>query len=71
MLYFGGGEGEDIIEKNRLGWVANEGNYDDLNTVLKSIPAERLNLELKTTIQQTASLQFNFKKQLSALKEVI
>ena len=71
MLYFGGGEGEDIIEKNRLGWVANEGNYDDLNSVLKSIPAERLNLELKTAIQQTASFQFNFKKQLSALKEVI
>ncbi len=71
MLYFGGGEGEDIIEKNSLGWVANEGNYDDLNSVLKSIPAERLNLELKTAIQQTASLQFNFKKQLSALKEVI
>ena len=71
MLYFGGGEGEDLIKKNSLGWVANEGNYDDLNTVLKSISAQHLNLELKTAIQDTASIQFDFKKQLTALKAVI
>ncbi|WP_282030227.1 glycosyltransferase family 4 protein [Winogradskyella eximia] len=71
MLYFGGGEGEDLIKKNSLGWVANEGNYDDLNTVLKSISAQYLNLELKTAIQDTASIQFDFKKQLTALKAVI
>ncbi|WP_245940570.1 glycosyltransferase family 4 protein [Winogradskyella eximia] len=71
MLYFGGGEGEGLIKKNSLGWVANEGNYDDLNTVLKSISAQHLNLELKTAIQDTASIQFDFKKQLTALKAVI
>ena len=71
MLYFGGGEGEYLIKKNSLGWVANEGNYDDLNTVLKSISAQHLNLELKTAIQDTASIQFDFKKQLTALKAVI
>ena len=71
MLYFGGGEGEDLIKKNSLGWVANEGNYDDLNTVLKSISTLYLNFELKTAIQDTASIQFDFKKQLTALKAVI
>lgn len=71
MLYFGGGEGEDVIESNKLGWVAKEGNYEDLNQTLKSISAERLNMELKTSIQNTAKIQFDFKKQLDALKKVL
>ncbi|WP_299098140.1 glycosyltransferase family 4 protein [uncultured Winogradskyella sp.] len=71
MLYFGGGEGEDIIKKNNLGWVAKESDYEDLNTVLKSISSQRLNLELKAAIQHTAMIQFDFRKQLSALKEVL
>ena len=34
MLYFGGGEGETIIKTHELGWVAEAGNYEDLNTII-------------------------------------
>ena len=37
VLYFGGGEGETIVNDNHLGWVASVGNYDDLNEKLKAI----------------------------------
>ena len=71
MLYFGGGEGEAIIEKNKLGWVANESDYDALNKTLKSISPSDLNLDLKIAIQNTARIQFDFYKQLETLKKVL
>lgn len=71
MLYFGGGEGEVIIEKNHLGWVANEGDYKHLNKVLNSITFNDLSLAKKTTIQETARGQFDFKKQLDVLKKIL
>ena len=37
ILYFGGGEGENIVEENKLGWVAKVGDYDDLNEKLRGI----------------------------------
>jgi glycosyltransferase involved in cell wall biosynthesis len=39
ILYFGGGEGEDITSENNLGWVAKVGNYEDLNAKLLEIAA--------------------------------
>ncbi|MBU2921653.1 glycosyltransferase family 4 protein [Winogradskyella psychrotolerans] len=71
MLYFGGGEGEDVITKHKLGWIANEGDYSHLNKILASITSEELNYALSVSIQETARLQFDFKKQLMALKNVI
>lgn len=37
VLYFGGGEGEAIVSENNLGWVANVGDFESLNTVLIEI----------------------------------
>src|SRR6218665_1479846 len=37
VLYFGGGEGENLVTDNNLGWVASVGNYEDLNEKLKRI----------------------------------
>jgi len=37
ILYFGGGEGELIVEENTLGWVAQVGNYEDLNSKMQLI----------------------------------
>nr|WP_218846963.1 glycosyltransferase family 4 protein [Winogradskyella forsetii] len=71
MLYFGGGEGETVIEQNKLGWVAKESDYDDVNSVLRTIRPKDLNLDLKTAIQNTARLQFDFNKQLGALKKTL
>jgi glycosyltransferase involved in cell wall biosynthesis len=37
ILYFGGGEGENIVSDNNLGWIAVVGNYQDLNKILVEI----------------------------------
>ncbi|TDA87188.1 glycosyltransferase, partial [Halomonas marinisediminis] len=50
ILYFGGGEGEDIVNENKLGWVAEAGNYQDLNKLIASINASELTLEYKQKI---------------------
>lgn len=71
MLYFAGGEGEEIINKYNLGWIAKEGDYHHLNKTIKSIRPENLNLKLKESIQNIANIQFNFKIQLEALKKII
>ena len=71
MLYFGGGEGESVVAENKLGWIANEGDYNHLNKVLKSITIDDLNFELQTSIKDTAKLQFDFKTQLEALKKLL
>ena len=37
ILYFGGGEGETIVKENNLGWVAEVGDFENLNSVLIEI----------------------------------
>ena len=37
ILYFGGGEGETIVEENRIGWVASVEDFSELNQLLKTI----------------------------------
>ncbi|PWA06966.1 glycosyltransferase WbuB [Flavobacterium psychrotolerans] len=37
ILYFGGGEGETIVNENHLGWVAAVENFNDLNAKLREI----------------------------------
>ncbi|WP_246457520.1 glycosyltransferase family 4 protein [Winogradskyella echinorum] len=71
MLYFGGGEGEDVIKKNKLGWIAKEGNYKELNIILNSISKKDLSMDFKTNIQNTARHHFDFKKQLESLKKTL
>jgi glycosyltransferase involved in cell wall biosynthesis len=71
MLYFGGGEGENVIENNNLGWIATSGDYEDLNKVISNIKMESLTLERRQNIQDVAVDNFNFKKQLELLKAII
>ena len=67
MLYFGGGEGETIIIEHDLGWVAEAGNYQHLNTIIRSITKEELDLERRKAIQKQAYNAFDFERQLNAL----
>lgn len=67
IIYFGGGEGETIIKNNQLGWVAEAGNYDDLNTVINEVTLFNIDVELKKKIKETAYKNFNFSTQLKKL----
>ena len=69
MLYFGGGEGENIIEKYNLGWIAEAGNYDDLNAVISRVRSSDLELKNRERIIKIAIEYFDLGKQLSLLIE--
>jgi hypothetical protein len=71
VLYFGGGEGETIVEKNQLGWVASVGNFEALNEKLVAIAQlNKADLALmKTRIFNKAQLAFDLDNQLKDLIE--
>lgn len=71
VLYFGGGEGETIVAKNNLGWVASVGNYDEINEKIREIAAlQKINfLEKKKMILEQSQRVFNLNKQMSSLIE--
>jgi glycosyltransferase involved in cell wall biosynthesis len=71
ILYFGGGEGETIVEENNLGWVASVGDYSDLNEKLKQIAnlsAAELDLKKKNVFNH-AKKTFNLTFQIQELME--
>jgi glycosyltransferase involved in cell wall biosynthesis len=69
ILYFGGGEGENLVTDNDLGWVADVGNYKDLNEKLQLI--SRLNKSdldaMKGKIFEKAEEVFNLDSQMKIL----
>lgn len=71
MLYFGGGEGETIIETHELGWIAEAGNYKELNSVITSIKSDLISESLRQKIIEKGKKEFDFKSQLRRLKDII
>lgn len=71
LLYFGGGEGEKIIHNYKLGWVANVGNYENLNSIIETIKSKGLEIHQKKDIQVRANKAFSFEGQLLDLKKTI
>lgn len=71
ILYFGGGEGESIVEENNMGWVASVENYTDLNYQLQLI--SKINkselFEMKKRIFEESKNRFNLDKQMRYLIE--
>jgi glycosyltransferase involved in cell wall biosynthesis len=69
ILYFGGGEGETIVRENKLGWVAQVGNFESLNSTLiefsKIGKSEIQNM--KTTVFESAEQKFNLNFQIKEL----
>ena len=69
ILYFGGGEGETVVFENQMGWVANVGNYEELNSKIKEISnlsKNELDL-LKKNIFEKAQSSFNLDNQIEGL----
>lgn len=71
MLYFGGGEGETIIKIHELGWVAEAGNYEELNKKITLINHQMLSEAVRQKIIEKGKTEFNFKSQLERLKDII
>jgi glycosyltransferase involved in cell wall biosynthesis len=71
ILYFGGGEGETIVEENSLGWVAKVENYEELNEKLIAIAKlSKLELlEMTKKIFNTSKEKFNLNNQMNYLIE--
>jgi glycosyltransferase involved in cell wall biosynthesis len=69
ILYFGGGEGETIVESYGLGWVADVEDFAELNIKLRKIEmSDRGALEqLKEQVFVTSSKEFNLNRQIKDL----
>lgn len=68
VIYFGGGEGETLIEKHNLGWVVEVGNYEQLNNLMSQLVKSSFYLESKKSIQTEALKAFDFHKQMLKLE---
>ena len=71
VLYFGGGEGETIVNENKMGWVASVENYTDLNEKLKTISklSKSELFEMKKAIFNQSQSVFNLDNQMNYLIE--
>ncbi|QLC66830.1 glycosyltransferase family 4 protein [Flavobacterium sp. LPB0248] len=71
VLYFGGGEGEIIVEENNLGWVVPVEDFKGLNIALKQISKiGKLEIQnMKKTIFEHAKTNFNLNQQMKNLIE--
>lgn len=71
ILYFGGGEGENIVLENNLGWVAPVGNFEDLNEKLISISKlDKTELDvMKKAVFNQSQKVFNLDLQIKDLIE--
>jgi glycosyltransferase involved in cell wall biosynthesis len=69
ILYFGGGEGENIVNENHLGWVAAVEDYDDLNKKLAVISkTSKFDLDaMKQMIFNETQIVFNLDHQMNDL----
>jgi len=71
VLYFGGGEGENIVEENNLGWIVTVEDFKGLNVALKQISEIDKNeiQAMKNRIFIHAKQNFNLDKQMKDLIE--
>jgi glycosyltransferase involved in cell wall biosynthesis len=69
ILYFGGGEGESIVNENHLGWVAAVEDYNDLNNKLEIISkTNKSDLDaMKQRIFNETQIVFNLDNQMGDL----
>ncbi|MEN9336888.1 MAG: hypothetical protein RLZZ500_1875 [Bacteroidota bacterium] len=71
ILYFGGGEGEQVVEENDLGWVVPVGNFNQMNEQLQKINTRTKEdfEQKKQQVFHTANAVFNIQKQVEELIE--
>ncbi len=69
ILYFAGGEGGDIVQENSMGWVAEVGNFNELNERFNEISKMDKNSFqlLKNNIFDNSKPAFNLDSQMKSL----
>ncbi|MCZ8168357.1 MAG: glycosyltransferase family 4 protein [Flavobacterium sp.] len=69
ILYFGGGEGENIVANHGLGWVVPVGDFSDMQHQLLEINAlDKSELAaLKTKVFEQSQMNFDIEKQVKGL----
>ncbi len=69
ILYFGGGEGEQIVKENRMGWIAPVGDYKALNREIELISnfQKRDFDSLKSNLFNQSQTSFNLTNQIADL----
>jgi hypothetical protein len=70
-LYCGGGEGETIVKDNHLGWIANVGDFENLNATLIEIAKTGKSeiIEKKKQVFNYSKKNFNLNLQMKELIE--
>jgi glycosyltransferase involved in cell wall biosynthesis len=63
LLYFAGGEGGELVEKEALGWVVPVNNFEALQHFINTISEAELKRFAKETVQKNSTSAFDFKKQ--------
>ncbi|MDX1461528.1 MAG: hypothetical protein R3359_00610, partial [Marinirhabdus sp.] len=63
LLYMAGGEGADLVNKHRLGWVIEVKNYAGLEQFLKGLNRSKLAEFSKMEVQSRAIQAFDFDAQ--------
>jgi len=67
ILYFAGGEGEDIVKSKKIGWVIPVNNMEHFQSFIDSLSFEKLRDFQKKEVQRNAISSFNFKEQFLKL----
>lgn len=63
VLYFAGGEGGIIVEKESLGWVVPVTDFEALQLFINTFSKEKLKRFSKISVQRNSVSAFNFEKQ--------
>ena len=71
ILYFAGGEGEEIVNENSLGWVIPVNNYEALQEFITKLSELQLNEFPKNEVQGNSVKAFNFDRQFKDLLKKI
>ncbi|SRX52643.1 glycosyltransferase family 4 protein [Aequorivita sp. CIP111184] len=66
VLYFAGGEGGDIVEKESLGWVVPVNDFKALQDFINTISTTGLESFPKEVVQKNSISAFDFQKQFEA-----
>lgn len=71
VLYFAGGEGGDVVEKESLGWVVPVNDFKSLQDFINTVSEKELERFSKEMVQKNSISAFDFERQFETFKRLI